>query len=752
MKISTVLAIGMLIVGGVIFLQTSLSAAQAFKNYRNVNMLSNLADIRSSWVKGVVALSVERGVTQLMLNQGSDDQGKFAAGLAEQRTKADEYFLKFQSDLMKVSAFPNRDAILAESQSIEGSMTKLRNRLDRLLALPLEKRDRKAGDVAISQFKAAIANLELKGDLLTLNNEISSSTSAQLLSLQKNAWLISEYAGRARTYYAIATFERRAMNASDRANAAADLLRATDAWNVIAQVQGHPATQAAMSKRLLAQIEELNLLGLQPLGQMTSKIDRQMDEIDKITAELALVEGGLKGIDLTLNVVSFDDFSKTSEAAIQQATRLAETATDELSAYWQHRSRAQLISLVINIAVLAVTIAVLLIITRTVRLKITHRLRQGLDELSALASGDLNCAITRDENDLMELVLLSGALENLQARLRIAAEAASALEKSEQDQKLVVQRLSEGLKELASGNLSGRIEGNLGEKYQTLADDFNSALAALRDLVTRVVQTSGNILSGSGGINIATIELSKRTETQGTTLQSAAASLEELTKRIVRSKSDAQELNALASKANSRSIAMNETMQQTVQAIERIKGSSKQIAHIVDLIEDIAFQTSILALNAGVESKRAGASGSGFAFIASEVRSLAVRTAQSAQDIKTLIATSVGEVTRGVENVAEAETSVGEITDYISRISVLIADIALAAEEQSQGLVKVNDGVAHLDLVTQTNVAMVEETTAECEALARVAQELSQLVSHFRTAPSADRSTRGGADRRYASA
>jgi methyl-accepting chemotaxis protein len=737
MKISTVLAIGMLIIGGVAFIQTSLSAARAIKNYKNVEMLSNLANLRNSWVKGVVALSVERSVTQLMLTQEKNDQGKFAPIREEQQAKADEHFRKFRSDLLNADHFPNQIAMMEAAGAIEDAMGKLRSRLDRLLALPLEKRDAKAGFVAINHFKAAVSNLELKADLLTVENDVSSSTSAHLLALQKNAWLISEYAGRAQTYYAIATLAQKTMSPGERASANADMLRATDAWNVIGQMMTTPATQGAISTELLTQIEALQTTGLAAFDDIKSRIDRQMDEIDKIVAELARVDGGVDGIDLSLNVVSFDTFLEVSDAAIHQAIALAETATDALSTYWKSRSRAQLIILLLNLMALGVTIAVLWLTARVVRERVTDRLGQSLADLSALASGNLSHPITRNHGDLAELVLLSDGLENLQAKLRLAATAASALEESEQAQKFVVHRLSEGLKELASGNLSGRITDDFGTRYQTLADDFNSALSALCDLVTRVIETSGNILSGSGGINQATMELSKRTETQGATLQNAAAALEELTQRIIASQTDAQELNALASKARTQSIAMNATMQQTVQAIEKIKVSSNQIAHIVDMIEDIAFQTSILALNAGVESKRAGEAGSGFAFIASEVRSLAVRSAKSAQDIKSLIATSVAEVTKGVENVAEAETSVGEISLYISKISGLISDIALAAEEQSRGLVKVNDGVSHLDLVTQTNVAMVEETTAECEALAMVAQDLSQLVSNFRTTPGA---------------
>ncbi len=145
------------------------------------------------------------------------------------------------------------------------------------------------------------------------------------------------------------------------------------------------------------------------------------------------------------------------------------------------------------------------------------------------------------------------------------------------------------------------------------------------------------------------------------TLQTAAAALEELTHNIISSQSDATKLDSLASLASDKAGAMGATMSKFVSEIEAIKSVSQQIEQIVDVIEDIALQTQLLALNAGVEATHAGAEGFVFAVIASSVRGLAKGSAQSAQDIKSLIPAWGIKVANGVEFVTEAEASAGDI-------------------------------------------------------------------------------------------
>ncbi len=720
----------MLAIGSVAFVQTSLSAVQALQNYQQVEQLRKLAELRNEWTKGIIALSLERSVTQVMLTQDIGENAKFSPLREEQRVTSYNHFSAFAKGLGTLENFPNRDIIMREINQAAAIIANLRKKFDDHLKKELASRDIGAGKTAIAQFKASIVNMETEGSLLSIENSLTSLHAIQLQQLQRDAWVVREYAGRARTLYAIAALEQTAMSAADRATAEGYMLRAQDAWHDIAQLVEHQSEEAEFPPELLDQITALKKEGLDTFVAMITQMDQQMDEIDKAQT----MNTNNPPLKMPLDVIAFDTFFDLSGNALDQATILADQASAALSNYWQSRSAAQLKSLAFNVIALLVMLGAVLITARSINRKVTLRLRKGLDELRALTAGKLDQQITRQGKDLVEMALLTDGLVELQVQLQHAAAAKEELAKSESAQQQVVDRLSEGLNLLAAGDLSQRIDERFDEKYQSLADNFNAATGALGDLVARVIETSGSILAGAQGINQATTELSQRTEMQGVTLQNAAAALEQLTRNIISSQSDTNALDGLALQANEKSVEMRGKMGQTVEAIEKIKASSQQIEQIVGVIEDIAFQTNLLALNAGVEATRAGAEGSGFAVIASEVRGLAERSAQSAQDIKSLIAASGVEVAKGVEYVVAAEHSVTDIGEQFSEITALISRIANAASEQSQGLTKVNDGVSQLDLVTQTNVAMVEETTAECASLTSVAQDLSLLVSRFQIA------------------
>jgi methyl-accepting chemotaxis protein len=188
-------------------------------------------------------------------------------------------------------------------------------------------------------------------------------------------------------------------------------------------------------------------------------------------------------------------------------------------------------------------------------------------------------------------------------------------------------------------------------------------------------------------------------------------------------------------------------VEHAVSAMGEIERSSAGISQIIGVIDEIAFQTNLLALNAGVEAARAGESGRGFAVVASEVRALAQRSAQAAKEIKQLISTSSQHVETGVGLVGETGRALSRIVSQVNGIVGIISEISASANEQSSSLQEVAGAVNEMDQLTQSNVAMVEETTSASHALARETLQLRSLIERFkvqdqRPAPVAEPSAR----------
>jgi methyl-accepting chemotaxis protein len=166
--------------------------------------------------------------------------------------------------------------------------------------------------------------------------------------------------------------------------------------------------------------------------------------------------------------------------------------------------------------------------------------------------------------------------------------------------------------------------------------------------------------------------------------------------------------------------------------MNEIKQESQKVSDIINVIEDIAFQTNILALNASVEAARVGEQGRGFAVVASEVKSLAQRCAVAAKEIRVLIERSHGKVSAGSQAVASAGETMKEITEAVSRVQALMSEIANATGQQSGGIHQVNRAVVEIDHLTQQNAALVEEAAAAANALEARAHQLQDAVGAFR--------------------
>ncbi|MGY9047763.1 hypothetical protein P775_00465 [Puniceibacterium antarcticum] len=297
-----------------------------------------------------------------------------------------------------------------------------------------------------------------------------------------------------------------------------------------------------------------------------------------------------------------------------------------------------------------------------------------------------------------------------------------------------VKDIAEALNELSQGNLTHSVTLSDVPDIQLLGEAYNQAVARMSSVISAVKSVSQAVEHTANEIGQASFDLSRRTEQQAATLEETAAAIEQLTVTAKASADSAQEVQKYASSAMSTARNGGRVVEQAIRAMSEIEASSDRISHVIKIIDDISFQTNLLALNAGVEAARAGEAGRGFAVVASEVRTLAVRSSASASEIKALINDSSTHVSNGVALVSRTGEELELIITGIATIHDNISRIASAATEQSTALNEINTGVSHLDSMTQQNAAMVEQSTAASQMLAKDSSDLSRHVAAFQTA------------------
>jgi methyl-accepting chemotaxis protein len=284
---------------------------------------------------------------------------------------------------------------------------------------------------------------------------------------------------------------------------------------------------------------------------------------------------------------------------------------------------------------------------------------------------------------------------------------------------------------LARGEINQSIEADYQGVYAVLKQDANATVAKLVEVVQQIQMTADLVNSGSIELSRGNQNLSQRTEEQASSLEETASSMEQITSTVKNNADNSSQANQLAAAAGAVAQKGGEVVSRAVTAMGEINESSRKIAAITNVIDEIAFQTNLLALNAAVEAARAGEQGRGFAVVASEVRNLASRSATAAKEIKSLIEDSVKKVDDGSRLVDESGKTLGEIVLGVKKVTDLVGEISAASREQSAGIEEINKAVMQMDEMTQQNAALVEQAAAATEALTEQAQSLSQLTSFF---------------------
>ncbi len=284
---------------------------------------------------------------------------------------------------------------------------------------------------------------------------------------------------------------------------------------------------------------------------------------------------------------------------------------------------------------------------------------------------------------------------------------------------------------LSKGDLTLTMDGQYAGEFLALAEAMNGSIRNLSNMVDEIRSASTNVFDSAREIAEGNNELSHRTESQASSLEETASAMEELTSTVQQNAENASEASKLSNSVMVKATNGGAVVKNAITAMSDINKSSKKIADIISVIDEIAFQTNLLALNAAVEAARAGEQGRGFAVVAAEVRNLAQRSAGAAKEIKGLINDSVEAVGQGTKLVDETGQTFTELVAAIEEVGKMIGDIDSAGKEQAACIGEVSAAVSQMDEMTQQNAALVEEAAASSKSMEEQSQSLLDQVAFF---------------------
>jgi methyl-accepting chemotaxis protein len=736
----------------------------AFDNYRRAEVISSQNSAANALIAGVYEILIERQHVNNALQADNPATASDLTEIARYRNAARSKIGAAYADLVKHD-FPGKAAAISEFKTALEKAEDYRRKSDAAIKLPKAQRD---PDVVKSSYPVLSAFVTTGQSLW---NKVLRSTSqldtelGRLANIRILAWTMRDTAGRERAAISGAMSAKSAIPAEGLITIRTIRAQVNQLWSLLQANLAEP-DHPALTKGLES-IKAGYFGKFQPLG----------DQMRKVSAEGAsypIALGAWVETTTPLLATILDVMQGANQASEARTTEFQSTATRELVV------SLGLLLLGVLLACAAAAYAVVTI-ARPMRALTTGMLELAGGNFSVKLAG-----LGRKD----EIGDIAGAVETFKIK---AAEKAQqeAQAKAELDRQAVADRealtarvMSEfdnaigGIAKAAmQGDFSQRVpldgkEGvirNIAASMNALCDtvgqvfdetvhmlgamskgdltvsirtQYQGAFAVLKDNANATVQrlsetmaeiqaAAGEVSNASQEISTATTDLSQRTEEQAASLEQTSASMEQISATVKKNAENAHQAKLVTATTSDAAARGGAVVGQAVEAMSRIADSSKKIADIIGVIDEIARQTNLLALNAAVEAARAGEAGRGFAVVAAEVRSLAQRSAQAAKDIKDLITNSGAQVKDGVDLVNRAGGSLTEIVASIRSVAEIVAAIANASAEQATGIDQVNRALSQMDGVTQQNSALVEENAATAKTLEQQAQHMDERISFF---------------------
>ncbi|WP_369283414.1 methyl-accepting chemotaxis protein [Oscillibacter sp. GMB15532] len=408
-----------------------------------------------------------------------------------------------------------------------------------------------------------------------------------------------------------------------------------------------------------------------------------------------------------------DEYIPNASQVGDVVNEVAETINTRMSELNAQAARTRMISLAVLAGSALFSLFFCIIVTVAITRSIARPIKEIEGVYKEIEKGNMRAQVTYKSKD--ELGRMADSIRSANGKILS-----------------YIQDIGAKLELLADGDMRIQVDLDYEGDFAPIKQSFASTAVSLNNVLSAINEASNQVDTGAGQVSSGAQALAAGTTEQAATVEELNSSISSVSQLAESNALSVKKASEYVSQVGESTTVSNEYMQRLNTVMKEIGDSSQQISKITKLVEDIAFQTNILSLNAAVEAARAGSAGKGFAVVADEVRNLAAKSAEAAQQTADLIEKSVSTVAEGEKLAADTLARLADVSGKADLVVQAMQEIERASSEQAASIEQVSEGLTQVSTVVQTNAATAEESSASSEELAAQAQALQREIAKFK--------------------